>query len=140
MESGAQKTNVKDVVNLDPIFKLNPNAISLSSFVDRENLCVRIFFDNNPNGSNGLIVNYDSHTFKFDGCHSALAVVPPDPDGLNLTNIIQRIHGIQLDEMFIREGSGKDTFSVLDTGIYKSYDPYAPGDSSRNHTVSEHSW
>ena len=112
----------KEAINLDSTLRLDQNLISLSSFIDGEKLYIRIFFGLNGNVDNDFIWNWADQTFVFDGCHNAPVITPEDSntEGLKL-KLIERIHDTLLDRMFISENVGKDTFSVLDTGIYKIF-------------------
>jgi hypothetical protein len=108
----------KEAINFSSFLRLNLKLISLSSFIDKEKLYIRPFFDLNVNIPDDFTWNASYQTFVFDGCHSAPVISPvvSTEDGLKL-KIIQRIHQTELDGMFIKEV--KDDFSVLDNGVFK---------------------
>ncbi len=118
----SSKKQTKDAVILDSSLKLEKSYISLSPFIDREKLYIRIFFNLGANPDYDFIWNWADQTFVFNNCHDSPVILPQNnsEEGLEL-KIIERIHDTKLNEMFVGENINKDTFSVLDTGIYKLF-------------------
>ena len=93
--------------------------LSLSSLIDDEKLYIRLYIVWASPGAENPITDsiVQKHAFLFDGCHNSpsiyTSVFTP------ALTALKKLQNTDLDGMFIKESSLKDSFSVYDSGIYK---------------------
>jgi hypothetical protein len=95
------------------------NLYSLSSFIDGEQLFIRLFHTIDYNAPK--IQQNDLGTFYFDSCHSSPFVSKADEniDGLKTVKIYMPTEVVDYG-MFIYGGWGNnDTLTLFDSGVYK---------------------
>lgn len=110
----------KNVISTHPTPYLRPKAFyTLTSYIDAGKLYIRLHIDVEPLAYYRILIEIGG--FVFDGCQNSpsiyLSDTSSDEEG------IHKLHDTDLDGMFIKESSSKDSFSVFDSGIYKKHTP-----------------
>lgn len=107
----------KDVIpsHTDPL-PIPKDSFTLSSYIDAEKLYIRLHVD--WLSTDNII---EIGGFVFDGCQNSPSIYPSDtfPDA----KFLQKLQNTDLNGMFIKESSLKDSFSVYKSGIYKKNIP-----------------